>query len=148
MVEDEVGDFGKPDPEGVVCPDQLPVVFLDVHEGVVRGGEHALTGIAAYLAVRMDLAHIQVVEARELGDDPAGGVIDVLALLHESAREGPSALRRFEIPLEQQQTELTLLEPEDDAVHGRVELGMDTVERLLRHDYRLSVKTTLAKIEK
>ena len=143
MVEDEVGDFGKPDPEGVVGPDQLPVVFLDVHEGVVRGGEHALTGIAAYLAIRMDLAHIQVVEARELGDDPAGG-----AVFHESAREGPFALRRLEIPLEQQQAELTLLESEDDAVHGRVELGMDTVERLLRHGYRLSVKTTLAKIEK
>ena len=40
VVEDEVGDFGKPDPEGVMGPDQLPVVSLDVHEGVVRGGEH------------------------------------------------------------------------------------------------------------
>ena len=81
----------------------------------------------------MDLAHVQVVESGQFGHDPAGGVVDVLAVLDEPAREGPFALRRLEIPLEQQQAELTFLESEDDAVHSRVELGMYAVIGLFGH---------------
>ena len=94
----------------------------------------------------MDLAHIQVVEARKLGYDAPGGIVDVLSVLDEPAREGPFALRRLEIPLEQQQAELTLLESEDDAVHGCVEFGMYTVKGLFGHWLLASVQTTLAKI--
>ena len=101
MVEDQVGDFGKPDPECIVGTDQFPVVLLEVHEGVIRGGEHTLSGVAPHFAVGMDLAHIQVVESRKFGHHAPRGVVNVLAILHESAREGPFALRRLEIPLQQ-----------------------------------------------
>ena len=108
-------------------PDQLPVIALDVHEGVVRGGEHALPGVAPHLAVRMDLPHIQIVQPREVRHHPPCRVIQALTLFHETACEGPVSLGRLEVTLQQQQTQLTLLESEDDAVHSRVKLGMYAV---------------------
>ena len=126
---------------------ELPVVPLDVHKGVVRGGKHALPGVAPHLAVRMDLPHIQIVQPREVRHHPPSRVIQALALLHESAREGPVSLGRLEVTLEQQQTQLTLLESEDDAVHSRVKLGMNAVIRFRRHWLLVSVQITLAKIK-
>ncbi len=133
MVEDEVGDFIEFDPVRIVRLDKRMVVFLDVHEGVVRRGEHPLPGVAPGIAVGMDLTHVQVAEARKFRDDAAGGVVQTLAFLHESAHQGPLSLRRLEVALEQQEAQFPLLEPEDDAVHGGVELGMDAVVGLRGH---------------
>ena len=81
----------------------------------------------------LELDERDVLQAGEFGEDAPGGVVQAFAFLHETAHQGPLSLRRFEVALEQQETQFPFLEPEDDAVHGGVELGMDAVVGLRGH---------------
>ena len=79
----------------------MRVLVGEVHQGVVRHTDHPPARVAGGVAEGVELLEEDALQARLLAQLAAGGVVERLVELHESARQRPSPTERFAIALDQ-----------------------------------------------